>query len=370
MISGLFLAAFWLAALEGCGSTRVDKNAQMAATIVAVAPVDREDLFNELTVEAEFRAFQDVDLHAKVSGYLKRIYVDIGDRVKAGDLIGVLEVPELEDDLARAEAADQRAEANFKESHLDYSRLVKVNQSRPNLVAQQEIDAAEAKDNAAAADLAEARADVKKFGTLASYTRITAPFDGVITKRYADTGSLIQAGTSSDTQTEPLVRLSENNRLRLDFPVSASYAENIAVGDPVAILLDAHARPLTGIVSRFSRRISTATRTMTAEVEVANPDLKLIPGMYATVVLKLQQRSQVLAIPVEAVSGSAHPTVYVVNDRQEVEERPVQLGLETPTRYEVLSGLREGERVMIGNRSQVHAGEKVMATSVGLFAAQ
>ena len=369
MVPCLGLAIVLLTSAVGCGTARADKT-DPAATIVATARVTREDLFKELSIQAEFRAYQEIDLHAKVSGYLEKINVDIGDRVKAGDLIGVLEAPELGDDLARAEAADQRAEACYKEAHLDFTRLVKVNQSRPNLVAQQDIDAAEAKDNAAAADLAAARADAKKFATLASYTRITAPFDGVITKRYADTGSLIQAGTSSDTQTEPLVRLSENSRLRLDFPVSASYAENIAVGDPVEIRLDGHDHPLAGVVARFSDRIALATRTMTTEVEVANPELKLIPGMYATVVLKLQRRSQVLAIPVEAVSGSAHPTVYVVNDRQEVEERPVQLGLETSTRFEVLSGLREGERVMIGNRSQVHVGEKVMASSVGLLAAQ
>jgi RND family efflux transporter MFP subunit len=369
VIGGLVLAAAGLVCLAGCGVARADKSIPHTA-IVAVAPVDREDLFKELRVQAEFRAFQEVDLHAKVSGYLQRIDVDIGDRVKAGDLIGVLEVPELDDDLARAQAASQRAEANYKEAHLDYTRLVKVNQTRPNLVAQQDIDSAEAKDNAAAADLAAARADVKKFSTLASYTRITAPFDGVITKRYADSGSLIQAGTSSETQTEPLVRLSENSRLRLDFPVSASYAENIVVGDPVEILLDGHARPIAGIISRFSRRIAMETRTMTTEVEVANPSLKLIPGMYATVTVKLQRRSHVLAIPVEAVSGTTHPTVYVVNDRQEIEERPVQLGLETPTKFEVLAGLREGERVMIGNRGQVHIGEKVLASAIGLFASQ
>jgi RND family efflux transporter MFP subunit len=331
---------------------------------VAVAVVTREDLFKEITIQAEFRPYQEIDLHAKVAGFLQKINVDIGDYVKAGDLIGVLEVPELDDDLARAMAAKQRAESDFKEAHLSYARLVSVNQSRPNLVAQQDLDIAEAKDSATAAAVAAAEADAKKFRTLADYTRITAPFSGVITKRYADPGALIQAGTSSDTQTKPLIRLSENDRLRLDFPVSAAYADAINVGDPVEIRIDSTDLPMTGVIARFSRRIAMETRTMETEVEVPNPGLKLIPGMYATVVLKLQRRPHALSIPVEAVSGTVRRTVFVVNRSQEIEERPVQLGLETPTRFEVLSGLQEGERVMIGNRSQVRIGQKVAAQPV------
>ena len=166
-----------------------------APPTVAVAVVTREDLFKELTVQAEFRPYQEIDLHAKASGYLQQIKVDIGDSVKAGDLIGVLEVPELEDDLARAVAGQQRAEADFKNAHLDYDRLLSVSQSRPNLVAQQDLDAAEEKDSAAAAAVAAAKAEARKYRTLADYTRVTAPFNGVITKRYADPGALIQAGT-------------------------------------------------------------------------------------------------------------------------------------------------------------------------------
>jgi RND family efflux transporter MFP subunit len=335
---------------------------------VAVATVMREDLFKELTLQAEFRPYQEIDLHAKVSGYLLQIGVDIGDTVKAGDLIGVLEVPELGEDLAHAVAAQQRAEADAREAHLNYQRLLSVSQSRPQLVAQQDLDTAEGKDQAAAASVAAAVAEADKYRTLAGYTRITAPFSGVITKRYADPGALIQAGTSSDTQTKPLIRLSENDRLRLDFPVSESFASAIQVGDPVEIHLDAENQPMAGVISRSSRRIAMETRTMETEVEVPNPGLKLIPGMYATVVLKLQRRPQALTVPVEAVTGGVHPTVFVINASQQIEERPVQLGLETPAKFEVLSGVREGERVMIGNRAQVHVGQKVTAKPIDQLA--
>jgi RND family efflux transporter MFP subunit len=365
-------SACWLGAalaLVLLGPAR-SAGADEAVPTVAVASVMREDLFKELTLQAEFRPYQEIDLHAKVSGYLQQIGVDIGDTVKAGDLIGVLEVPELGEDLAHAVAAQQHAEADAKEAHLNYQRLLSVSHSRPQLVAQQDLDTAEGKDQAAAASVAAAVAEADKYRTLAGYTHITAPFSGVITKRYADPGALIQAGTSSDTQTKPLIRLSENDKLRLDFPVSESFASAVQIGDPVEIHLDAEDQPMTGVISRSSRRIAMETRTMETEVEVPNPGLKLIPGMYATVVLKLQRRPQALTVPVEAISGGAHPTVFVINASQQIEERTVQLGLETPAKFEVLSGLREGERVMIGNRSQVHVGQKVMAKPISQLAAQ
>ncbi|HWB97003.1 MAG TPA: efflux RND transporter periplasmic adaptor subunit, partial [Bryobacteraceae bacterium] len=311
--------------------------------VVATVPVERRDLSNELSVQAEFRPYQEVELHAKVAGFLQSIRVDFGDRVAAGELIATLEVPELKDDMEHATAAEHRAEADYRDTHLAYTRLLEVNQSNPHLVAEQDLDAAMARDSSAAANLAAAKSEEEKYRTLWGYTRITAPFGGVVTRRYADPGALIQAGTSG--QAQPLIRLSQNDRLRLDFPVSVSYASEIAVGDPVEIRLDRTTQSLSGRIARFTRRIDTDTRTMESEVEVANPDLKLIPGMYATAVLQVQRRPGALAVPVEAVSGSQPPTVYVIAPDGRVEQRKVALGVETPRYYEVLSGLTEGEQV-------------------------
>jgi len=159
----------------------------------AAARVTREDLFNEIPIPAEFRPYLKVELHAKVSGYVEQINVDIGDQVKAGQLLAKLEVPELNDELNRAFAAAKRAKADYKEAHLVYTRLQAVEKEHPNLVAQQELDAAEAKDGTTEAAIAGAKAEVERCQTLLAYTRITAPFDGVITHRYADPGSLIQS---------------------------------------------------------------------------------------------------------------------------------------------------------------------------------
>jgi RND family efflux transporter MFP subunit len=341
------------------------------ASAVAVARVTREDLYNEVTIPAEFRPYLKVELHAKVSGYVDRINVDIGDQVKAGQLLARLEVPELRDELARAKAAEQRAEADYKDAHLVYTRLLAVDKAHPNLVAQQELDAAEAKDGTAEAAIVGAKAEVQRDQTLLAYTHITAPFDGVITHRYADPGSLIQAGTASDTQSMPLVCLSDNYRLRLDFPVSVAYVKDIQLGDQVEVRVESlKGKPFTGTISRSTQKVDEDTRTMIMEIEVPNPKLELVPGMYATVVLKVERRPQALAIPTEAISTDKKTSVYVVNREQEIEERLVTLGMETPGKYEVLAGLKESELVMIGSRSQVKPGQKVEAKLVASLAQQ
>lgn len=342
-----------------------------ALPTVAVAKATREDLFNEVKFSAEFRPYLQVELHAKVSGYVDHIKVDIGDRVKAGQLLATLEVPELQSELNRSIAAEKRAAADYKDAHLVYSRLQSVEKDHPNLVAQQELDAAEAKDSTTDAAIAAAKAEREKYQTLIGYTKITAPFDGVITHRYADPGSLIQAGTASDTQAMPLVRLSDNYHLRLDFPVSVAHVKDIHVGDRVDVSVESlGGKTFSGVISRCAEKIDEDTRTMITEIEVANPNLELVPGMYAEALLKVQRRPGALAIPVEAVSQEKPPTVYVVNQAQQIEARPVTLGIETPNQYEVLEGLKDGDLVMIGARSAVKPGQKVETKLVGPLAQQ
>src|SRR5581483_1501262 len=325
--------------------------------------------YNEVYFPAEFRPYLQVELHAKVSGYVDHINVDIGDQVKAGQLLATLEVPELQSELNRSIAAEKRAQADYKDAHLVYTRLQAVEKDHPNLVAQQELDAAEAKDSTTEAAIAAAKAEREKYQTLIAYTKITAPFDGVVTHRYADPGSLIQAGTTSDTQSMPLVRLSDNYHLRLDFPVSVAYVKDIHVGDQVDVRVQSlGGKTFTGVISRSAQKVDEDTRTMITEIEVANPNLELVPGMYAEALLKVQRRPRALAIPLEAVSQEQPPTVYVVNQAQEIEVRPVTLGIETPTKYEILDGLKEGDLVMIGARSAVKPGQKVETKLIGPLA--
>src|ERR1039457_6050026 len=239
------------------------------ALTVAVAQVTRQDLYQENTIFAEFRPYVEVELHAKVSGFVREIKVDFGDRVKAGQLLATLEVPELQDELHSAIATEQKAEAEYTNAHLIFMRLAAVNKEHPNLVAQQDLDTADDKDRTTAAAIAATKADVDKYNTMVAYTRITAPFDGVITKRYADPGALIQAGTTSDTQALPLVRVSDNYHLRLDFFVSQRYVKDTHVGDPVEVLVESlGGKGFTGTITRTTDRVEEQTRTMITEIEV------------------------------------------------------------------------------------------------------
>ena len=323
------------------------------------ARVQREDLSKIVPIPAEFRPYVEVELHAKVSGYLDKMNVDFGDRVKAGQLLATIEVPELHDELNNALAVERRAEADFTNAHLIYTRLLAVNHDHPNLVAQQDIDTATAKDLAAEAAVGAAQADAGKYRTLVGYTQITAPFDGVITHRYVDPGALVQAGTSTEN-TQPLLEISDNYHLRLDFFVSEDYVQDIHVGNTVSgKIVSMGGRPFSGKITRASLKVNLDTRTMATEIEVANPDLTLVPGMYVNLALPVEHREQALSIPVQAVPPGQMSSVYVINSQNEIEERPVTLGLETPNRFEVVSGLKEGELVLIGSRSQFSAGEKV-----------
>ena len=340
---------------------------------VGVVKAKRESLAKEFTVQAEFRPYQEVDLHSKVAGFLEKINVDIGDHVKAGQELAVLEVPELQDDLKRAQAIEarslqevKRAESVYADAHVAYTRLAAVNKSKPNLIAQQDLDTAMEKDHQASSALAAARqqvevvkAETAKLHTIATYSQIVAPFSGVITKRSADPGALIPAGTSSGAQSAPLLRVSQLDHLRLVFPVSMSYVSKVKVGTPVKVQVKNQEKKIVGKVARTSNKIESATRTMDVEMDIENPDLKLIPGMYAEATIELEKKEGTIALPVQAVARGAQSTIYVVNAKNEIDERHVQIGLETPTRLEILSGLKEGEQVMIGSRSQIKPGQKV-----------
>jgi RND family efflux transporter MFP subunit len=365
---------------------------------VAVAKAGTSDLSHVLVLTAEFTPFQEVDLMAKVAGYVKNINVDLGDRVKQGQLIAVLEIPEMTNEVTKAKAGVQRSQAQVTQAqdevkraesahqmaHLNYERLAAVMKTRPGLIAQQEVDDAQSKDLVAEAQVQVAKsnlaaaveqvgvtkADLGKYETMFDYTRVTAPFSGVITKRFANTGSMIQAGTASQTQAMPIVRLSENSLLRLTLPVPESAVPTVHVGQQVDVRVPTLNRTFPGKVARFADKVQSATRTMDTEVDVPNSSLVLVPGMYAEVDLTLQRSNDALAIPVSAVdldsSGSSDDgrknttgKVLVVKPDNHLELRNVTIGLETANRVEIRSGLRDGELVVIGNRAALQPGQVV-----------
>ena len=356
--------------------------------VVAVAPAVPMDLERKETLAAEFRPYQIIDVHAKVAGYLKEIYVDVGDRVKKDQALAILEIPELADEITRAKAASSRSDSEVERqreeliraerahdaTNLIYTRLQGVAKTRPNLIAQQEIDDALAKDQVAEATVSAARAalaaslqgvavsqaDLAKTQTMNSYAKITAPFAGVITKRYADTGAMIPAGTSNTSNSQALVQLSENSRLRLVLPVPEADVSKVHLGQTVQVVVKALDRTFNGTVTRFADSVDMATRTMDTQVDVPNPNLILIPGMYAEAVLTLERHLHALSIPLEGVDAQGtKSTAYVVGPDHKISVRAIKIGMETADRAEILSGLSENDLVIVGNRGQLAAGQTV-----------
>ena len=359
-----------------------------AVKVAAVAVIQRGPIENALTLSGEFRPYQQVDVHAKVAGYIKQIYVDVGDHVKAGQVLAILEVPELSAQVAgakadiqryqnairRSESEIRRAQSNHSAYHAAYTRLKQASESRAGLIAEQELDDSQAKDQETEAQIESARAamsesqsqmaaaqaELDRLAALEAYSHITAPFAGVVTKRYADTGALIQAGTASETQSMPVVQLAEWSRLRLVVPVPESAVAQLQPGSAVQVRVSAVNRTFEGHVARFADSLNEETRTMHTEIDVENPDGTLKDGMYADAKIVLNQRNDALTVPIQALErNSTGATVLVVNSNRSVEQRQVTLGVEGSDRVEVTSGLEENDRVIIGNRSEFHPGEKV-----------
>jgi RND family efflux transporter MFP subunit len=354
----------------------------------AVVRVERRTIANTLKISGEFKPFQDVDVHAKVAGYIKAIYVDVGTHVKEGQTLAILEVPELAAQLAGADAAVrraneeigralgdlERAKSSHSAAHLAFKRLSDAAKTREGLVAQQELDDAQARDlegeaqvssaksalAAAQQELEVAQANQKQVSALSDYTRIVAPFTGVVTNRYADTGALVAAGTSSSTQATPVVRLAQISVLRLVLPIPESVAAQVHLHDPVRVHVQALNEDIQGHVSRFADSLDLQTRTMETEIDCENHDGRLMPGMYTESEISLRQVPNALTVPLEAVVRNGdEATVLAVDSKNRIEERHIKLGLEDNSRVEVLSGLSEGECVVIGNRSEFRSGQKV-----------
>jgi RND family efflux transporter MFP subunit len=384
------LAALVLALVVTLASCSGGKSNQVQASgpaiTVGVTKVVKKSLGRQITLSSELVPFQEIDVYAKESGFVKKLMVDYGTRVKAGQVMAILEIPELEaqlqedqaeirnalNEVSRAQHELARYQAQYKALHLQYTRLNSVFESQPGIVAQQEVDDAQGKDLAASSQvdagqaaleaaqskLSGAKAKLVRDQSLFDYSKITAPFPGVVTERYANLGTLVQAGTSS--QAMPIVKLSEDDLFRLVIPVPESYVRYIHVGDPVDVRVPSLNKTFPGKVARFSVDVKESTRTMHTEVDVKNRDRVLMPGLYADADVALEHRDDIPAIPLQSVNHEgSKTTVFVVGKNNQIEDRSITLGLQTANDAEVVSGLNEGEEVVVSDRSGVKPGDTV-----------
>ncbi len=380
-------------ARAGSGEARADTE---HVNYAAVALAKRETIATSLSIAGQFIPYQNVELHAKVAGYIRHIDVDIGDRVHQGQVLAVLEIPEVvaqvdeakaavhhaEEEIQRAQSDVSRAEADNVALHANAARLVNTDKARPGLIAQQELDDATAKDRASGAQvdaaksalaaarqqLEAAKANQQHFSALNDYARIMAPYDGVVTWRFSDTGALVQAGTSN-TSGLPVVTVAQINVLRLRIPVPESIAAVVKVGDSADVQVQATGEHFTGKIARFTDSLDTSTRTMQVEIDVPNSNYHLQPGMYADVHLSANSRPNTLTVPIEAIQrGENKTSVLVVDPQNRVQPREVQIGVQSSNAVEIVAGLSAGERVIVGNLGSYQQGEVVRAKQGALSA--
>jgi RND family efflux transporter MFP subunit len=372
----------------GCGGTKAVAEDPANAPHVAVVKVARQNLTSTLEIASELQPFQEIDVYAKVAGYIQQLNVDWGTHVKQGQVLAVLEIPELqqqvqqdeaavrrsEQDLARSREELARAQSAYSVAHVTYQRLTDVQKTRPELVAQQEVDVAQGKDaeagagasaakdaqSAAEEGIASAKALLAKDRALFAYARIVAPFDGVVTRIDAYKGALLPAGTSTNSGNSALCHLSQVNLLRLVIPVPERAVPDIRTGENVTVEVSAK-KTFSAQIVRTADQIDAQTRTMHTELNVPNPNYEMVPGMYASVKIPLHTVSNALTLPIQAVvSGtSGEGSVLVVDSSQHLQKRNVKLGLESATDYEILSGLHEGDLVVFGEQDQYKAGQLV-----------
>jgi RND family efflux transporter MFP subunit len=324
---------------------------------VVVRP-QRGDIVRSITLPGDLVGLYQSTLYAKVTGYLKSISVDKGDWVKEGQVLAVIEVPELEQRLARARA-------DMEVQHLTYQRLQQVWKSDPRLVARQDVDIAQGK-------YLEAKAQTDELEAMASYTRIVAPFDGVITGRFVDPGALIRAGGEATTATpdqgsahpsggtSPVLSLAMIDTIRTYVYVPQGEVGSIRRGMPAKLTLqDLPRRSFDGSVARYANSLDLGTRTMLTEIDLKNPRHELYPGMYANVTLELERHPDALKVPESAVGNSQDGKYVMIAQDGKLRRQSVTIGINTGKTAEIVRGLSGAEMVVANLDPSIVADEVV-----------
>jgi membrane fusion protein, multidrug efflux system len=355
-----------LVTLNSCVKQAEPMTTSAQPTVTVIHP-QRADMVETIELPGDLVGFYEASLHAKVTGYLKSITVDKGDMVKAGQVLAEIEVPELHSNL-------NQAEASLTIARVTYERLKRVQQSDARLISQEDVDIAGAKYQ-------EAKAAVEGLATMVGYTKVIAPFDGVITGRFADPGALIRAGggdigvgeTSAliaPSATEgagghrndngPILTLADIDYLRVYLYVPEGSYPFIKRGTPATLRFDEFpGRIFTGTVARYATALDLATRTMLTEVDIRNPNHVLYPRSYAHVTLDLVRHSDTLRLPVAAVNGIGTAARVLVVEHGRLLDAPVSTGINNGNYVEITSGLTENSLVVSTYSSALNSGEKV-----------
>jgi RND family efflux transporter MFP subunit len=348
------------------------------AISVDVVRVQRAASNGVLNLPGDARSFYETTIFGRTNGYVSKWFVDIGDHVKANQVLATIETPELDDQLneSKANLAQLNAQANVAATTAQYAKVTfdRWEAAAPEgAVSQQErdgkkadLDSAVAKVDAAKSEVNLGHAQVQRLETLEKFKAVIAPFDGVITQRYLDIGSLVTAG--STTNTTPLYTISQYDRIRVFVEVPQPAVEDIHVGMQAGVTTQQlPGQSFDGTVDRTASSIDPRSRTLKVEVLVPNPKLILIPGMYVQVNFQTSHAQTPLRIPAAALAfGPEGPQVAVVGNDKRLRFRPVTIARDMGDFVEIASGISEGDMVALNVGSQVNEGEEVEVNTIEL----
>lgn len=306
------------------------------------------EILRYVTLPGTIRANQQVTLYAKVPGYLKALTVDRGDAVKANQSLGEIEMPELASDLAKYEA-------EVKVAEIDHQRITSAAKRAPDLVTPQSLSEAEGK-------LKVAKARLEQINTMLNYSRIQAPFAGIVTQRFVDPGAFIPVPTSGAAQTAAIVTIADFATVRVQVSVPELEAALVDRGEPVKFTVEGlNGKTFNAAVSRIGYALDESTRTMVVEADVPNPDLTLRPGMYALVKVGVEKKDKALLVPAEAVVMEKVNAFVFTHVDGKAKKTPVKLGFNDGTKVEIASGVTAADRVLLVGKSAVADGQPVTA---------
>jgi RND family efflux transporter MFP subunit len=329
----------------------------MSVPTVSVVHPKRGALKDEIVLPGNIQAFIVSPIYARIDGYLKKWYVDIGGHVKSGQLLAEIEAPEVDKQLDQSRADLATAEANLSLSQSTMARWQEL--LRKDAVAKQETDDRIGDFQAKKAMVDSGRANVKRLEDLVSFEKVYAPFDGVITARNTDIGALINAGNGGASQ--QLFTLAATNTLRVFVSVPQIYSRSASPGVAAQLTLAEYPnRRFVGKVARNAESIDPAMRTLLTEVDVDNSTGELLPGAFAQVHLTLAAKTPSLVLPVNSLLFRAEGLqAGVVREGGKVELMPIVIGKDYGTEVEVVSGLRETDNVIVNPPDSLATGTVV-----------
>jgi RND family efflux transporter MFP subunit len=371
-----------LALLLGVGcsrppaSEREDAAQPRSPIRVTVVTPERRTVSRNLSLTATVEPYEQAALYAKVSGYIKSLSADIGDRVTKGQVLATLEVPEVQQQYVQASATlgERRAQLRKAEAEAKLAETISVRSKAlraKDAITQQEMEEASAQYETAEAGVEVARSEeqsaearLSELRDLVAYAQITAPFDGIVTRRFVDRGALMQAATSNNNIT-PVITVARIDLVRVFVDVPEPSAPYVHRGVPATLEVGAlPGQSFKGSVTRYADALDPATRTMRTEVDLANADAALRPGMYGNLAIALQDRADALSLPRSVVHrDDLGAFIYVLRDGRAVERR-VGLGLESDQRVEIVDGVTDGIRVISATQELQH-GTPVMVAAHG-----